>query len=49
MITLGSEAMSFFNPTAKQWTVEPGLFNVRVGASSRDIRLKGSFTCTEGK
>ncbi len=48
-ITLGSEAMAFFDPVAKQWTVEPGMFNVRVGASSRDLRLKGSFTCTGGK
>lgn len=27
-----------------EWTVEPGEFEVRLGASSEDIRLKGTFT-----
>ena len=26
-----------------QWTVEPGIFDVWVGASSEDIRLKGEI------
>jgi hypothetical protein len=26
------------------WKVVPGTFGVSIGASSRDLRLKGSFT-----
>jgi beta-glucosidase len=39
-IELGREAFRFWNPATKQWTVEPGEFEIRVGASSSDIRLK---------
>jgi beta-glucosidase len=26
-----------------KWVVEPGTFSIMIGASSEDIRLKGSF------
>ena len=41
-IELGPEAFRFWNPATKQWTVEPGEFEIRVGASVTDIRLKKS-------
>ena len=41
--TLDQKSMSFYNPAKHAWVAEPGSFEVRVGASSRDIRLKGNF------
>jgi len=42
--TLNRDAMSFYDDTKKDWVAEPGVFEVYAGSSSRDIRLKGSFT-----
>lgn len=42
-INLDSEAFRFYDPAKHQWQVEPGLFNIYVGSSSADIRLKGEF------
>jgi len=41
--TLDKSAMSFFDPARGDWVGEPGAFEVLVGASSRDIRLRGTF------
>jgi len=41
--TLHQRAMAFYDPVAKDWVAEPGLFQVLVGSSSRDIRLKAMF------
>ncbi len=38
-IRLGRDAFALFDPQAQSWVVEAGTFEVRVGASSRDIRL----------
>jgi beta-glucosidase len=40
---LDKSAMSFFSPVTRDWIAEPGQFEVQVGSSSRDIRLKGVF------
>jgi beta-glucosidase len=45
--TLDGPALSFFDPGRGDWVAEPGAFEVLVGASSRDIRLKGGFTLVE--
>ncbi|HWY58879.1 MAG TPA: glycoside hydrolase family 3 C-terminal domain-containing protein [Terriglobales bacterium] len=41
--TLDRSAIAFYSPSKKDWATEPGQFDVLVGSSSRDIRLKGSF------
>jgi beta-glucosidase len=41
--TLDRAAFSYFSPTKHDWVAEPGDFEILVGASSRDIRLKANF------
>jgi beta-glucosidase len=43
-ITLDRRALSFFDVKTKQWRAEPGTFEVLVGASSRQIELRGKLT-----
>ena len=43
-IELDRRAFSYFDPEVGDWVAEPGAFEVRVGASSRDLRLRGEFT-----
>jgi beta-glucosidase len=45
--TLDRSAMSFFSTAKDDWVAEPGAFEVWIGASSRDIRLKGSFELSQ--
>jgi beta-glucosidase len=41
---LDQNAFAFYNPDQKKWVVEPGEFEILVGSSSRDIRLKDTLT-----
>ncbi|MFI0350185.1 glycoside hydrolase family 3 C-terminal domain-containing protein [Actinomadura sp. 9N407] len=36
--------LSYWNPTTDRWTTPHGTYTVRVGSSSRDLPLTGSFT-----
>ncbi|HEY64224.1 MAG TPA: beta-glucosidase [Caldilineae bacterium] len=42
--TLDREALSYYDPVQKAWVAEAGEFEVLIGSSSRDIRLRGTFT-----
>jgi beta-glucosidase len=39
-LELDSSAFAFWHPTNKKWTVEPGKFELLVGSSSRDVRVR---------
>ena len=37
---LDRSAFSYWSPESRKWVAEPGTFEIQVGASSRDIRLR---------
>ncbi len=39
-IELNRESFMFYKPKAKKWILEPGQFEILIGVSSQDIRLK---------
>ena len=43
---IDKEKLSFFNQQL-QWVAEPGDFDIMMGASSRDLRLKDRFELIE--
>ena len=44
VFSLNWEDLANWDATARGWRVTPGTFQVMVGASSRDLRLNGSFS-----
>jgi beta-glucosidase len=45
-LTLSAGAFSYWHPDRREWTIEPGTFEIRVGASSRDLRSQATLTVT---
>ncbi|GAA2467534.1 glycoside hydrolase family 3 C-terminal domain-containing protein [Winogradskya humida] len=45
-VELDRRAFAFWHPALRDWTVEGGEFGIRVGSSSRDIRLDTTITLT---
>ncbi|HEX8834063.1 MAG TPA: glycoside hydrolase family 3 C-terminal domain-containing protein, partial [Abditibacteriaceae bacterium] len=43
-LTLDYRAFAFYNPEQRGWLAEAGDFTIRVGSSSRDIRLSDTFS-----
>lgn len=41
--TVPAEQLAFWDEGKKMWVIQPGAFDVMVGSSSKDIRLKGQF------
>lgn len=41
--TITDDMLSYFDPEAHQWTVEPGVFDLLIGASSGDIRQSVAY------
>ncbi len=46
-MSLNRSALAYFDDSVHQWVAEAGVFEVLVGASSRDIRARASFELTE--
>lgn len=45
--TLSEQAFAFYGVNKKDWVVEPGEFEILVGSSSRDIRVKGKISIVD--
>jgi beta-glucosidase len=46
-IEVTNKDLSFFAQKKNRWIAEPGEFEILIGSSSRDIRLKKSFIYEE--
>jgi len=43
IVKLDKRAFQFYDPDKMQWVAEPGKFEILIGSSSKDIRLKGEI------
>lgn len=47
-VKLDSQALCYFDEHKRKWVAEAGTFAVLVGASSKDIKLRGEFQLEKG-
>ena len=45
-LSLGRDALAYYDDLAREWVAEAGEFEVLVGSSSHDIRASATFTLT---
>ena len=45
-LSLNRDSLAYYDDKAKAWVTDPGDFEVLIGSSSRDIRLRAQFTWT---
>jgi beta-glucosidase len=43
VLTLEDRDLAYWDPARNSWRIEPGRFEIQVGHSSRDIRLRQTF------
>lgn len=48
-LSLDRNALAYFNPAHRRWEADPGVYELEVGASSRDIRLTQRIEYREGR
>lgn len=46
-VHLDPSAFAYYDPQSKMWVVEPGSYEIRVGTSSKDIRLRKTIEVTQ--
>jgi beta-glucosidase len=44
--TLNRRSFAYYDVAIHVWNAKPGRFNIRLGSSSRDVRLNGDVTLT---
>jgi beta-glucosidase len=42
-LRLDQRSFAYFDPAAREWRADPGVYEISVGASSRDLRIRQSF------
>ena len=48
-LTIDPKSLAYWDEVRHAWVAEAGAFEVLIGSSSRDIRLRASFQLTDGE